>query len=1037
MVDLDNQSSYSEDIYYDYITKITLKNTNEVNKYNNNFYVTYNEETTLQYLYQDAVFTSRKYAEPQITYNINVVDISSLQGFENYKPEIGQRVPIYDNEMNLNGFEGFITSVSKSLESKQNTQVTIATYTNKFEDVFQKLTATMTDVKYNESAIYNAANAITDSGTINGDVFQKSLIDNSYQISLGVNNEITIDKKTGITLVDLDNNTAVKLIGRGVFLTKDYKGDKESLWRTGITGEGINANALITGNIDTKNINIWNATEGQIRFMWNEQGLTAYGATGVVGSSTSSPQNFVDYNKYVRYNYEGLEFVDKTGNITRSALKLGWDGLDIRAQNDSLILNADKGLTIQNSTTTRLHLGKFADNLYGLKLMNNNGNTVFQNDSEGNLWLQQYIKVGGEINNDGSYSTSPNAGIYGIEKASVTTEMMGPRISETTGEPLWDSEPLRFWAGPRDGGTFALEESELYKSFSTEVDKISIDSPVLSRFKVSKSGRIVASGIDVGGWVGGGKFLRSKSNQAVLRSDGYSSVLPVLAIGTTTNSTTNGIDTGQNYNFRVFQDGSLNIGNGQFIATSTGSVTAKALNIVNGSAAGFNISSNEISILSKNKQYKVLLKGSDSNDQVAVISAGTSTTPEFQVFNDGSVIASKLMIGQDQVDSLSTTINNAINSATTASAIFTNAQLSFIGGFTNTTTGTSKGLTASSTNVYYVGIKFPSKSTDIVYYAGTVGAASSSNEFYVKANGELKATSANITGTITANDGKIGGSNGFTITTGKIYSGSKSTSTDTNNGLYLGTDGISLGNNKFKVSSAGYLTATSGTIGGWDIGTGSLYSTSTSADTGYYVGMYKPTTRSSIVFAAGTAANTNAEFYVKADGTVQATKLIIQKINNDYYAGINNPTTSTGVVFYAGNNNSNLSSNAFYVRNDGYMKASSGTIGGWSLTSSRLYTGSSNNRVSIIPKSDSTSTNAVILIGNDSALTANANVNTKFKVSSDGSVYFHGGIYGWSENTQTFRPGLSIGNLYLKTLNDENEISVEINQGLIVDINNV
>jgi hypothetical protein len=199
--------------------------------------------------------------------------------------------------------------------------------------------------------------------------------------------------------------------------------------------------------------------------------------------------------------------------------------------------------------------------------------------------------------------------------------------------------------------------------------------------------------------------------------------------------------------------------------------------------------------------------------------------------------------------------------------------------------------------------------------------------------------------------------------------------------------------------------------------------------------MYKPTTRSSIVFAAGTATNTNAEFYVKADGTVQATKLIIQKTNDNYYAGINNPTTSTDIVFYAGNNNSSLNSNVFYVRNDGYIKAASGVIGGWNLTPSRLYTGSGNNRVSIIPKSNSTSTDAVILIGDDSALIAAANANTKFKVSSDGSVYFHGDIYGYNDSKSRFVKGLKLADVKLVTINGD-PISVEINNGLIIDIVN-
>ena len=72
-----------------------------------------------------------------------------------------------------------------------------------------------------------------------------------------------------------------------------------------------------------------------------------------------------------------------------------------------------------------------------------------------------------------------------------------------------------------------------------------------------------------------------------------------------------------------------------------------------------------------------------------------------------------------------------------------------------------------------------------------------------------------VKGTIKADLGYIGGSSGFTIKDGKLYSGNKSDFSNTSAGVYIGTDGIALGaNNAFSVTSAGALTAKSGTIGG-------------------------------------------------------------------------------------------------------------------------------------------------------------------------------------------------------------------------------
>lgn len=67
------------------------------------------------------------------------------------------------------------------------------------------------------------------------------------------------------------------------------------------------------------------------------------------------------------------------------------------------------------------------------------------------------------------------------------------------------------------------------------------------------------------------------------------------------------------------------------------------------------------------------------------------------------------------------------------------------------------------------------------------------------------------TGVMHAESGNIGG---FTITDSRLSNG-KSTLTDANDGVYVGTDGIALGkSSKFKVTNAGALTATNATLTG-------------------------------------------------------------------------------------------------------------------------------------------------------------------------------------------------------------------------------
>lgn len=78
--------------------------------------------------------------------------------------------------------------------------------------------------------------------------------------------------------------------------------------------------------------------------------------------------------------------------------------------------------------------------------------------------------------------------------------------------------------------------------------------------------------------------------------------------------------------------------------------------------------------------------------------------------------------------------------------------------------------------------------------------------------------SGTFSGTITATGGYIGtSSNGFAINSSNIQNGMTSLSDTTNNGVYIGTDGIALGKGVFKVTSSGDLTCSSVTITGGNV----------------------------------------------------------------------------------------------------------------------------------------------------------------------------------------------------------------------------
>lgn len=164
-----------------------------------------------------------------------------------------------------------------------------------------------------------------------------------------------------------------------------------------------------------------------------------------------------------------------------------------------------------------------------------------------------------------------------------------------------------------------------------------------------------------------------------------------------------------------------------------------------------------------------------------------------------------------------------------------------------------------------------------------------------------------FSGNLSAPSGTIGG---FTIGASSIYKTKTSYSSSTA-GVYVGTDGIGLGAGTFYVSSAGALTAKSGTIGGFTIGTSSIYKTKT-AYSNTTAGVYLGT--DGIGLGAGT-------FYVTSAGALTASSATITGAITATSGSIKNMTISGRLYF--GNNSSyyidaNYSDTSYYINLPGF-----------------------------------------------------------------------------------------------------------------------
>lgn len=105
---------------------------------------------------------------------------------------------------------------------------------------------------------------------------------------------------------------------------------------------------------------------------------------------------------------------------------------------------------------------------------------------------------------------------------------------------------------------------------------------------------------------------------------------------------------------------------------------------------------------------------------------------------------------------------------------------------------------------------------------------------------KVTSSGAEVKGRITATSGYIGnGTSGFVIGNTYIRNGMVSRDDLVNNGIYVGTDGIALGAGKFKVTSAGAVTASNLSITGGSISIGSNFSVDSSGNLTANTGTFK------------------------------------------------------------------------------------------------------------------------------------------------------------------------------------------------------
>lgn len=272
-------------------------------------------------IYLDALQVLKENAFPRISYTITPSVFDDTFMYTAYN-KLNRIVNINDVDLHLRNIQGYISQLELSLDSPWEDKYEIKNYRNKFEDLFTSIVAQTEAMQKNEFTMTLAANALTPEGLIREDVLQNTFrrVDFNYAFNNGA---LTIDEANGIW--GTSDNGVVAFRGGGIFTATEQNENGDWQWNTGITPEGINADLITTGQLDTNRINIY--AGDKLRFQMNGDGLYAYKSILEdeklleIAQDNATAANLLqnnanldlDMKQYVVHNENGLFLVAEPG----------------------------------------------------------------------------------------------------------------------------------------------------------------------------------------------------------------------------------------------------------------------------------------------------------------------------------------------------------------------------------------------------------------------------------------------------------------------------------------------------------------------------------------------------------------------------------------------------------------------------------------------------------------------------------------------------------------------------------------------------
>lgn len=371
--------------------------------------------------YLDAQSVAYTSSRPQVSYNISVLRLSSLEDFKNKIFNVGDISYIQDTE--FFGYEAdrktpykeqvIISEVSSFFEEPDKDFFTVQNYKTQFEDLFQRITSTTQSLQYASGSYARAAGIVESDGTIKGETLQSS-IQNNEDLVFGATDESVIWNNTGITVSDKSNSLKkTRLTSGGLFISVDGG----ATWKNAVRGEGISTQYLTAGTINVGEIIIMD--KNYPSFKWDSNGISAF------EKQFDTNNNFIGYNQnsYVRFDSFGIYGIQDNLNFTpvkeadiydNAKFGMTWSRFFMKnkSENGSVEISTDEDFQVKAGENERIKIGRLSSHnvqidktdpskgtkteyIYGIRISDANGNSVLVTGDDGNLWLKNQLLIGG------------------------------------------------------------------------------------------------------------------------------------------------------------------------------------------------------------------------------------------------------------------------------------------------------------------------------------------------------------------------------------------------------------------------------------------------------------------------------------------------------------------------------------------------------------------------------------------------------------------------------------------------------------------